>query len=240
MAKPGQRLWTANNRIAGSDEYLRLGPWDTDIGVRAGLIRDRLNALEGPIREPDLLGIFADDSARLLERWQNLMLQTLASGFTSSTNAATWREIQRRVETWGARASVDSVGYRLVRAFRQEVMARILEPVLARCHAIDPAVDVRRARHEQPVWAIISQRPTHLLNPRFPSYEALFIDAVEAMLTNLQEQGVAVSATWFAFSTRSRWRCPLSPAGSIFLPRRCRATITCLAFRENAWAPPNG
>jgi penicillin amidase len=196
MARPGQSLWTANNRITGTPEYLRLGPWDADIGARAGLIRDRLAELSPPLREEQLVGIFADDRAVFLDRWQKLLLRTLASA-DAGTNSARWTELRGRVENWGARAAVDSVGYRMVRGFRLEVMARILEPVVTRCEVIDPDVDVRKAHHEQPVWTILQERPAHLLNPRFASYEALLSDAIQGLLTNLEAQAVPIAeATW--------------------------------------------
>jgi penicillin amidase len=196
MARPGQRLWTANNRIVGSEDYWRLGPWDVDIGARAGLIRDRLTALEAPVRERDLIGIFAEDRAVFLERWQKLLLRTLEHN-GPSTNGSRWVEMRRHVENWGARAATNSIGYRLVRGFRLEVMARVLQPIRSRCTALDPAVTLGTPRQEQPVWAILEQRPAHLLTPSFASYDALLADAIGAVLTSLDEQSIPLAeATW--------------------------------------------
>lgn len=176
-AQRGDRLWTANHRMLGTEEYMRLGPYDADLGARAGQIRDRLEVMESPVNEGRLFEIFGDDEARFLERWQALLLTTLRDAGDES--------IREVVEGWGRRADVDSAGYRVVRGFRRGVMERVLEPMWQKSRAGRVTVGLGWTRHEEPVWALLEARVVHGLNPRFASYEALLRDALESVIKEL-------------------------------------------------------
>ena len=201
LAPAGSRLWTANNRVLGTSGYMALGTRDTDVGARARQIRDDLRALPAPVSEKDLMSIYRDDRAVFLERWQKLMLRVLAGPCpdSSSTAAARWLEARGWVENWGGRAATNSVGYPLVRAFRYRTLEHVVAPVIARCDSIRKGAVYVEDRHEAPVWAILEARPAHLLNPRFPTYDALLADAAQAIL---EEAGKAhprlADATWGA------------------------------------------
>lgn len=203
-AKPGERLWTANHRMLGTKEYMDLGPYDADLGARAGQIRDRLEAVEAPVREGRLFEIFGDDEARFLLRWQGLLLTTLrASGDEG---------IREVVEGWGGRAGVDSAGYRVVRAFRHAVMERVMEPVWQRCRAAGVEWGLGWTRHEEPVWALLEARVGHGLNPRFASYEALLRDALESVVRELTPRGRSLSAATWGRRNQVRVQHPFSLA----------------------------
>lgn len=192
----GQPLWTANNRILGSPEYLALGLRQEDIGARAGSIRDDLLKLPAPAAEKDLFSIFSDNRSIFLERWQKKLLATLDAAATP-TQVDRWKPMRRWVEDWQGRAAVDSVGYRLVRSFRLRVIDRVMEPILARCRAVRSDLDLRSDRAEQPVWTLLENQPAHLLNPRYPGYDALLADAVDAVLSDLESSGIPLDqATW--------------------------------------------
>ena len=211
VAQPGQRLWTANNRILGTADYWALGAYQTDSGPRAHQIRDDLLALPPKTDEPGLLSIHRDDRALFLEPWRRLLLEVLGDP-PSGTPSIRWTEARGFVEAWGGRASVESVGYRLVRAFRLRTLDRIYEPVLRRGKSELHAFDFQGGRAEAPFWALVESKPGHLLNPRFPSYQALFRDAFAAVLEDLDRQQLPLSqATWGA-RNRSRIQHPLSRA----------------------------
>lgn len=208
----GGRLWTANNRILGSPEYLRLGPWSTDMGARARQIRDGLEVIARPVTELDLMRLQGDDRALFLTRWRDLLKNVLASSDPKNPRAAGWSAMLTEVEDWGGRAATNSVGYRLVRGFRGKVMQRLLEPVLARCRELDRAVDYGVGRQEGPAWTLLQKRPGHLLNPRFPTYDALLADAVDNLLEDLERQNLSVSAATWGERNQVRVQHPLSGA----------------------------
>ncbi len=63
-------VWTANNRIAGSPDYMQSGPWITDLGARARQIRDGLRQLKTADPQ-DMLAIQLDDRAIFLPAGNN-------------------------------------------------------------------------------------------------------------------------------------------------------------------------
>jgi penicillin amidase len=113
-------------------------------------------------------------------------------------------EARRLVEGWGGRASVDSVGYRIVRAFRERVARAALEPLLAPCREADPRLDYL-GRHpnrglrqwEGPLWALVTERPPHLLDPHYGTWEELLLASLDGVLDELTRGGRSLSArTW--------------------------------------------
>ncbi len=100
-----------------------------DLGARAGQIRDDLAALSGSITPADMLRIQLDDRAVFLERWRTLLLALLdADSVRGSARRAEFRAL---IEHWNARASVDSVGYRLVRAYHERTREAVWGMLLA-------------------------------------------------------------------------------------------------------------
>lgn len=191
----GTHLWTANNRLSGASNYLSAGVQQTDLGARAAQIRDNLKGVS-KVDEADLFDLYKDDRALFLERWQRLLLETLSRG-PLGTNEAAWTELRGAVEGWGGRASIDSVGYRLVRAFRFKVGEFFFQPLVARCRETGSDRPVDSVRWETPLWTCLTRKPVHLLAPRFTSYEALLATAVDSVLADLQAQGLTIpEATW--------------------------------------------
>ncbi|HXK61229.1 MAG TPA: penicillin acylase family protein [Acidobacteriota bacterium] len=191
---PDGRIWTANNRIMGSANYLAAGPWDVDLGARARQIRDGLRQQEQFAHE-DMLSIQLDDRALFFQRWRDLLLATLALPETSRVKEA--NEARTLVENWGARAAVDSQGYRLTRGFRIACLELALAPLTNQCRKIDPDFEHPTRQVEHSVWVMLNERPAHLLNPEFETYDELLISALEKTLANLREQGLDSSeATW--------------------------------------------
>ena len=191
----GARLWTANNRISGTSNYMAAGVQQTDLGARAAQIRDNLQGVS-KAAEADLFDLYKDDRALFLERWQRLFLETLSRG-PLGTNQAAWSELRGAVEDWGGRASPHSVGYRLVRAFRFKVGELFFQPLVARCRETGSDMPVDSVRWETPLWTCLTQKPLHLLAARFTSYEALLATAVDSVLADLNAQGLTLpEATW--------------------------------------------
>jgi penicillin amidase len=183
-------LWTANNRTLGSPEYNRLHVCSEDNGARARQIRDDLLALDKPT-EQTLWSIYRDDRALYLDRWQKLMLAVLAKGAPGKPG---WQEAKDLVAAWGAKAAVDSQGYRLVRGFHAYAVNLLFEPVNQRLWRYDKAM---RFANEEAAWTLLSARPQHLLNPAFTSYDELLAKAVDLLLADLKSRGVPLAqATW--------------------------------------------
>lgn len=193
-------IWTANSRVIGGDALQTIGDGGYALGARARQIRDDLRAIPSA-SVADMLAVQLDDRALFLLRWQQLLLATL----DDDALAADPRRAEARalVEQWGARASVDSVGYRLVRAFRNTAVDLALEPLFAPCAAADEGFSMRGLRQlEGPAWTLIDTRPMHLLAPDYESWDALLLAAIDRVLDELTKDGrPLVERTWGEFNT---------------------------------------
>lgn len=192
---PDGRLWTANGRVIDGDWLELLGDGGYSLGARARQIRDGLLAGER-FTEADFLALQLDDRALFLEPWRKLLLATLTPENLRADSRR--RELRKFVMEWGDRAAVDSVGYRAVRTFRLLVRQRAFAPLIAPCLQADPTFNYGAFRqHEGPLWQLVSRQPLHLLDPRYPDWSALLLEAADATLTELTADNRPLAAhTW--------------------------------------------
>ena len=206
------RFWSANNRIVDGEWLAKIGRASYTLGARARQIRDRLRALESA-SESDLLSIQLDDRALFLERWRELLLEVLTPAAVTADSRR--RELRRHVEEWGGRASVDSVGYRMVRAFRLFLAEQVFDAITAPCKEADERFDHDRLlQREGPLWRLVSERPPHLLDPRFESWQEQFLSAVDATLDYFAQDARPLNERTWGDRNTTRIRHPLSA----FLP----------------------
>lgn len=189
------RIWTANARIVGGEDLAKLGNGSYDLGARAKQIRDDLLALD-KASEQNMLDIQLDDRAVFLERWQKLLLDTLTPEALAEHPERA--EMRKYVEAWGAKASVDSVGFRLVRAFRHKSSQEVLDAVARPCKFADTRFNLSGIDlSEGPVWSLISSRPEHLLDPKYDKWDELLLASADSVLADLQlEGGTLADKTW--------------------------------------------
>jgi penicillin amidase len=209
LVDPAEGLvWSANARAVGGDALRVLGDGGYWLGARARQIRDDLRARER-WSERDLMGVQLDDRALLLGRWQELLLRVLSPAAAGAD--ARRSEARRLVERWEARAAVDSPGYRIVRSFRHEVVERALEPFATDGRRRDWLFDgFYLSQAEGPVWRLVTDRPAHLLDPRWRGWDDLLLDAADAALASLGPGDLAAHP-WGERNTASI-RHPLSAA----------------------------
>ena len=188
------RIWTANARVVDGEMLSRLGDGNYEVGSRAHIIRERLMARE-QFAPRDLLDIQLETGAEFLRRWHDLVLQTLTpQAIRGNASRARFREIVEH--TWSGKASATSAGYRLTRMFRERTSEMIIAFVLVECYEADSAFDYRTVRRrEGPIWALVSQRPLHLLDPRYASWDQLLLAAIDEVIKRADEDG-GLSAPW--------------------------------------------
>jgi penicillin amidase len=210
------RLWTANNRVVGGEMLARLGEGNYEVGSRASIIRDRLLA-GSQFTVRDLLSIQLDNSATYLSRWRDLLIRTLTPAATAGQPLRS--EIRDVLEHgWSGRASLDSAAYRFVRTFRDEVAQRVAKTVLAECYEADPAFDYFTVRRrEGAVWKLVTEKPLHLLDPQYSSWDALLLDAIDTVIASAtaEHSGPLRDRTWAEYNVSS-FRHPLSASLPLF------------------------
>ena len=189
---PGHRLWTANARVVGDGDLQRVGDGGYDLGARARQIRDDLFARQR-FGERDLLAIQLDDRALFLQRWRELLRDEAARAKSPALAG-----LADAAADWNGRASTDSASYRIVRAWRQAVIARIGEGLAAPARAAlgDGFRMPKLSQLEGVAWPLLQQRPAHLLSRRFGTWDALMEDAAVEVRDALSAQGAPGERTW--------------------------------------------
>jgi penicillin amidase len=198
VLNPGtQRIWTANARVVDGEALSKIGDGGYELGARARQIRDGLFARDH-FSPTDMLPIQTDDRALFLTRWQSLLLETLdAEAVRDNPERQQYRAL---VEGWEARASTNSVGYRLVREFRTQVRGRVfnmlMQPV-RETFGSDTRLGMSK-QFEAPLWTLIRERPGHLLSMEYASWRELLIAAIDTNIDYYRENfaGSLNQRTW--------------------------------------------
>lgn len=207
-----RRIWTANSRVIDGEALKIVGDGGYDLGARSKQIRDDLFAMDHFVPQ-DMLAVHLDDRAVFLSRWREVLLATLdPSAVAALERRAMYRQL---VEDWVPRADAESVGYRLVREFRAEVRRRairmVMQPVLEK---YGPDAHLRISNQfEGPLWALVSQKPPHLLADEYDSWDALLLQAIDSSIERYETHypGGIENRTWGERNTAAI-RHPLSPA----------------------------
>jgi penicillin G amidase len=214
---PVGRIWTANARVTSDPGQERAIGGDTaslgaeyDFGARAAQIRADLLAIDRPATPADMLRIQLDDRAVLMGRWREVLLGLLdASSLSSHPARAQFRSL---IEHWDAAADTDSVGYRLVRRWRDLIEAQVWDMILDGLRIPADASYSVPTQFQAPLLQLLAQRPMHLLPRRYASWEQLMLNELDAAISQLQREcGNLSRCTWGQQNT-IRIQHPLSPA----------------------------
>ncbi len=205
------RIWSANSRVVDGEALHLIGDGGYALGARASQIRDALFAKD-QFEPKDMLAIQYDDRALFLTRWQALLVDVLDDVASDDPALA---EYHRLVKNWIPRAVPESVGYRLVRAFRNEVQRRMFHALMSPVHAAygdDVSLQMSR-QFEAPLWSLVSEQPLHMLPAGYDDWTQFLLAAVRENLRYLDENyaGPLAERTWGEVNTVTI-RHPLSRA----------------------------
>ena len=180
------RLWTANTRTIDVATWLAfMGDGGYDLGARAAQIRDDLLALQSASVQ-DLQKIQLDDRALFLARWRDLLLDLLDAAALAGHPLR--GEARQLIEHWSGRAAADDAGYRIVRAARLQMRKDVFESLTALARQRYPQTKFApSAQFEGPLWQLVTQRPAHLLDPQYDSWQAALLGSLDRALAELQK-----------------------------------------------------
>ncbi len=182
---PGGQIWTANARVTDG-EWLRLiGDGGYALGARAGQVRDGLRQLS-VATERDMLAIQLDDRALFLARWQALLLDALDDAALSGHPART--ELRNIVVNWIPRASIDSAGFRLVRAWRTFLSRDVFAALTVEVREADPSLSYNNPQWEGALWALLQEQPAHLLPAGFASWSEWMLQVADSTIEYYAER----------------------------------------------------
>jgi penicillin G amidase len=185
------RLWTANARASTDPAALAaIGGEDAPLGAqyalgaRARQIRAALLALPPRATAGDMLSIQLDDRGVFLGMWRDLILGLLDA--PTIGDSARRAHFKRLVEAWDARAAVDSVGYRLVRAYHDRVANAVWQMILGALTI--ESHDAPPPQFEQPLWTLVTEQPLDMLAARYPSWHAFLLAELDRTALELERQ----------------------------------------------------
>ena len=164
------RIWTANARVIAAKDVSRLGDGGYALGARGRQIRDRL--FEKDIfTETDFYAIQLDNHAQFLTPWHNLL-----TGLLTMQNVE-FKPDLTYLNTWGACACDDSVGYTLVKHFRREVVQTLFGGILSSLD--EQGVQSRSLLRgiEPATWQLIQSQPSSWLPEGTDTFDELLVDA---------------------------------------------------------------
>ena len=198
------RIWTANARVTDAEALRIVGDGGYDLGARARQIRDGLFAKDTFTPE-DMLAIQYDDRALFLSRWRDLLLEALDADAVAANPAL--GEYRKLAQDWIPRAVPESVGYRLVRAFRLEVERRVFYALTApvrEAHGQNVRLRISN-QFEGPLWSLMTEQPMHLLPQGYENWQELMIAAVEQNIAWFTENfdGPLSQRSWGEINTAS-------------------------------------
>ena len=119
--------------------------------------------------------------------------------------------------TWTGRASVDSVAYRMTRELRKQLLDRVFRSItgLAGRPELEHFGGFGRPtqQFEGPLWRLVTERPAHLLDPKFQSWDGELLAAVDDLIAaSAQENGPDLARRTWGERNTTRIQHPLSLA----------------------------
>ena len=164
------RIWTANARVISADDFKIWGDGGYALGARGQQIRDRLFEKD-TFTETDFYAIQLDNHARFLIPWQHLLYGLL------NMQDIEFKPDLAYLNSWDECACEDSVGYTLVKYFRQEVVQTLFGGVLSTLD--QQGVNSRTLLRgiEPAVWQLIHSQPESWLPANIESFDELLVDA---------------------------------------------------------------
>jgi penicillin G amidase len=185
------RIWTANARVTDDPaQQTTIAGIDASVGAyydlaaRARQIRDDLLAIKGKAAPADMLRIQLDDRAVFLQRWRTMLLELLDAD--AIANHPERAQLKKLVSDWNARASVDSVGYRLVRGFHEQALKSVWEMVLGALGIAPGEAVAAPSQFEAALWRLVNERPMHMLASNYGDWHEFLLAQADETIADLK------------------------------------------------------
>ncbi|GAA62586.1 penicillin amidase [Pseudoalteromonas sp. BSi20311] len=172
------RLWTGNSRVVSAEDNARFGNGGYALGARATQIRDRLFEKQR-FNESDFYQLQLDNQARFLMPWHALLLEQLKK------QPARYKDHINALENWQQCACPQSIGYTLVKTYRDELINILFSSIETTLNQQDGTLKYVKRDLEPAVWQLIKAQPTSWVNPQFTNWEQQLQGAFEQTLAQL-------------------------------------------------------
>ena len=196
---PSGQLATANARQLAGAAYAAIGDGGADIGARQRQLRDSVAALGPATEEAAVYSVGLDDRALYLAPWRDRALQALA-GDTDAAAHPRRDEFKRLLEsTWTGHASVDSVAYRLTRAFVGSLYVRLFGNLDEEMRTADKEASFARATPRWPavIERLLDEQPPGWLPKGQADWRSVQLAAIDDAIAGIEHDGTPLAqATW--------------------------------------------
>ena len=172
------RLWTGNSRVVSAEDNARFGNGGYALGARATQIRDRLFEKQ-QFNEGDFYQLQLDNQARFLTPWHSLLLEQLKQ------QPEHYADYINALDNWQQCACSTSVGYTLVKTYRDELINILFSSIEASLNQQDGTLSYVKRDLEPAVWQLIKAQPASWINPQFTNWEQQLQAAFEQTLAQL-------------------------------------------------------
>ncbi len=191
------QLWSANARQLAGTGYAVIGDGGADLGARARQIRDDLTA-GGAFDEPSAYAPSLDDRALFMSSWRDRALRVLDERATAGhPERQEFRRLLR--ESWNGCACVDSVAYRLARAFLFSLYGQLFGRADAQMRELDPYASFAQATSRWPVVLarLVDQQPPGWLPANQQTWADVELAAVDDAIADFARHSIALKdARW--------------------------------------------
>ncbi|WP_420426399.1 penicillin acylase family protein [Algiphilus sp.] len=188
----GGRLATANARLLDGADLDRVGDGGYAFPARQQRLMEVVETTAAPVDAAAALAIQTDVENHYLAHWQRLLRELLDA---PDAENYPWRDSVRALLDDGVpMARVDSARYALLRRWNQRVSDQVLHAVAAPIRARYPDFVVDFPASQAAVWALITTQPPHLLDPRYASWSALLLDALDVVIG--RGEGAVAQRPW--------------------------------------------
>lgn len=191
------QLWSANSRQLAGAGYAAIGDGGADLGARARQIRDDI-ATKPILDEADAYAPSLDDRALFMSAWRDRALRALdAHAVAGHPLRAEFRRLL--LERWDGCACVDSVAYRLSRAYLHSLYGELFAEADRQMRALDPEASFAIATPRWPVVLahLVDQEPARWLPKDRRNWRELELAAIDDAITQLTLHSTALKdAAW--------------------------------------------
>jgi len=196
---PSGQIATANARQLAGAGYAAIGDGGADLGARQRQLQGSVAALGPSTDEAAGYSVALDDRALYLTPWRDRALQALAGDSDAAAHPRR-DEFKRLLEsTWTGHASVDSVAYRLTRAFVGSLYLRLFGGVDETMRAADKGASFARATPRWPavIARLLDEKPPAWLPKGSATWQAVQLAAIDDAIADLEKDGKPLAeATW--------------------------------------------
>ena len=171
------RLWTANNRVIANP---MLGNAYHN-PARAFQIKKRLYS-SNQHTLATMYAIQLDEEASFYDRWEKVLEKSLDKSNLKH------KKILATLHEWDHHCSSSSKGFFWIRTFREMVIKSICTRLFSPCLNASPQFHLGRMDLDEPIYLIVTQQPSYLVDPSYKSWTAELRAVIDAMIREKPER----------------------------------------------------